>query len=31
MSRPTDFKNFVEGFLYSAVQEISENGPIFYI
>ena len=31
MSRPTDFRNFVEALSYSAVQETSKRGPIFYI
>jgi len=31
MSKPTDFPNFVEALSYSAVQENSKRGPIFYI
>jgi len=31
MSKPTDFQNFVEALSYSAFQEISKRGPIFYI
>jgi len=31
MSRPKDFQNFVEAISYSAVQENSDMGPIWYI